>query len=303
MGKGENFGAITGRVKSVRFRTWITTGILLVMLSFYYIMSVTTKASLSWIDFVLLCVVQVVAHSIYFPDGELFGEKDPAYIRNKDTYNTKADKIIDEKKHESLRAYCDYEYEERKQRYIITQCGYIGITFDEFKILKQLSKKEMRRLDHFETTEIIDGKEEKKIIQFGRRKKKMLYNLVFRPLPVEKNHPETIMSAVENDGSKKIKDTSISFKRANYMRKFFMAILFGAMMAYVAYTVRDGFGLAEFTQIVMCVASLIITAVFAYASGETCTKVYKSRFYLELGNFIDEFFEWDTKHPVTVKKE
>lgn len=302
MAKGD-FHAISDRVSTVRFRTWTTTIVLIVMLVFFYIMNVTTRASLSWIDFVLLCIVQVVAHSIYFPDGEIFGEKDKSFVANKEKYNSNADIIIDKKKHENLRVFCDYEYEERKQRYIITQCGYIGITYDEFKILKQLSKKEIRHLDTFETKEIVDGKEEKKLIQFGRKKKAMLYRLIFKPLPVEKNNPDTIMSAVENDGTKKIKDTSISFKRRNYVRKFLQATLLGALFAYVVYTVRDGFGLAEITSIIMCLGSMIVTAVLAFSSGETCSKVYKSRFYLELGNFIDEFLDWDIKNPAVVKKE
>ena len=45
----------------------------------------------------------------------------------------------------------------------------------------------------------------------------------------------------------------------------------------------------------MCMGSLFITATLAFSAGEQCTRVYKNRFYLELGNFIDEFTEWDAK--------
>ena len=136
----------------------------------------------------------------------------------------------------------------------------------------------------------------------------MLYNLIYKPLPVQKNHEATIMSAVENDGSKAIKDGSIVYKKVNYAKKFLMVALIGFVLAYVGYTVRDGFGLAEVVSIIMCMFSLFATAVTSFSAGEQCSRVHKSRFYLELGNFIDEFFEWNKKHNVelvdnTIKQE
>lgn len=300
--KGDNIKAIKARFGSVRARTWSITLALIVMLIFYYIMNVTTKQAMSWVDFLMLCFVQVVAHSIYFPDGEIFGMKDEAFTNNKTSYNEKAEAINTNKKHDRLRTFCDVEFEERKKRYVLNQLGYIGITFEEFKQLRQLSEKEIKALKKFETTETIDGEEHIKIIQFGRKKRKILFDLIFKPNPVEKNHPETIMSAVENDGTTAIKDTSIAFKRHNYIKKFLMAFLVGGILAYIAYTARDGFGLAEITAIIMCIGSLFVTAALAFSSGEQCTKVYKSRFYLELVNFIDEFNEWDIRTPIVEKK-
>lgn len=295
MAQGEYKKAISDRFSSVRARTWSITLALIVMLIFFYIMNVTTKQAMSWIDFLMLSFVQVVAHSIYFPDGEIFGMKDETFINNRTAYNTKADNINQQRKHEQLRTFCDVDFEERKKRYLLNQLGYIGISFEEFKQLKQKDEKEIKSIKRFETTEIIDNEEIPKVVQFGRKKRKILFDLIFKPLPVEKNNSETIMSAVENDGTKAIKDTSVAYKRHNYMRKFLQAILIGGILAYVAYTARDGIGLAEITAIIMCIGSLFITAALAFSAGEQCTKVYKNRFYLELVNFIDEFNEWDLK--------
>lgn len=301
MAQGEYKKAIGDRFQSVRFRTWTLTAIIVVVLIFYYLVNVTTRNAISWIDFLLLCVVQLLAHFIYFPDGDLFGQKDPSFIANRDNYNTKADNVNLEDKHESLREFCDYEYKERKKRYILTQCGYIGISLREFEELKKLSKKQLKHLQEHTFTEKVkdekgEEKDKEKIVKFSRQKRKLLLDLMFKPLPVQKNHPETIMSAVENDGSKKIKDGSKGYARWAHVKKFLTAILFGGVLAYVAYTVRDGFGLAEIVAIIMCMFSLVATAVMSFTSGEQCSRVYKSRFYLELGNFLDEFFEWD-KHP------
>ena len=303
MAEGEYRKAIHDRFSSVRARTWSITLALIVMLVFYYIMNVTTKQAMSWVDFLMLCFVQLVAHSIYFPDGEIFGTKDETFIKNKAAYNEKAENVNTNKKHERLRTFCDVDFEERKKRYVLNQLSFIGISFDEFAILKTKEEKEIRSMKRFETTETIDGKEIPKVIQFGRRKRKILFDLIFRPLPVERNHMETIMSAVENDGTKAIKDSSVAYKRHNYIKKFLFAFLVGGILAYVAYTVRDGFGLAEITAIIMCIGSLFVTAVLAFSAGEQCTRVYKNRFYLELVNFIDEFTEWDAKAPVEKKEK
>lgn len=298
MAQGEKYQkAIGNRFATVRFRTWTLTAIIVVVLVFYYMVNVTTKESLSWIDFLLLCIVQVLAHMIYFPDGDLFGQKDPSYISNRDNYNAKADLINIEDRHENLRVFCDYEYEQRKKRYILTQCGYIGISLKELEDLTKLPKKELKKLEEWKTIEIVNGEEKEKVVKFSHSKRKLLYNLIFKPIPVEKNDPATIMSAVENDGSRKIKDGSKSYARGSHIKKFLQAILGGFTLAYVIYTVRDGFGLSEVVSIVMCIFSLFATAVTSFTMGEQTSRVYKSRFYLELGNFIDEFIEWDKKQP------
>lgn len=301
MTKGEEFKEqIKERVTSVRLRTLSLTIALVIALIFYYLVNVATKQSISWIDFVLICLCQILAQTIYFPDGEIFGTKDKTYISNRGNYNDKAEQINMSGKHESLQEYCDYEYEQRKKRYILTQCGYIGISENDLEKLKEKSKTDLKHIKKYERKETIqvNGEDVEKVfvVHFSARKRKLLYNLIFKPLPVQKNNPETIMSAVENDGSEKIKDTSIPFKRRSYVRKILMAILLGLIFGYSMYTMRDGIGFGEIVSIIFCLVSLFGTAVTAFSSGETCTKVYKSRFYLELGNFIDGFLEWDKTH-------
>ena len=83
----------------------------------------------------------------------------------------------------------------------------------------QKFEKYILELQSFETKEIVNGEEKSRLIFFSKHKRKILYNLIFKPLPVEKNYPETIMSAVENNGNKAIKDGSISYKAQSYIRK------------------------------------------------------------------------------------
>lgn len=296
MGESENFKRATKqRVETIRLRTWTLTLAILISLALYLLVNVTTKQSINWIDFVLLCTMQIIVHSLYFPDGDLFGQKDTAFINNKSAYNEKASEINEKKEIANLRKYCNYEFEERKQRYIQNQCGLIGITLEELELLKQHDEKYILELQSFETKEIINGEEKSRLIFFSKHKRKILYNLIFKPLPVEKNYPETIMSAVENNGNKAIKDGSISYKAQSYIRKILTAVVVGGIFAYIGYALRDGFGFAQVVQICMYVTTLFTTAVMAFTSGETCSKVHKSHFYLDLANFIDGFNEWNSK--------
>lgn len=296
MGESENFKRATKqRVETIRLRTWTLTLAILISLALYLLVNVTTRQSINWIDFVLLCTMQIIVHSLYFPDGDLFGQKDTAFISNKSAYNEKASEINEKKEIANLRKYCNYEFEERKQRYIQNQCGLIGITLEELELLKQHDEKYILELQSFETKEFVNGEEKSRLIFFSKHKRKILYNLIFKPLPVEKNYPETIMSAVENDGNKAIKDGSISYKAQSYIRKILTAVVVGGIFAYIGYTLRDGFGFAQVVQICMYITTLFTTAVMAFTSGETCSKVHKSHFYLDLANFIDGFNEWNSK--------
>lgn len=294
MNEENKYRATKQRVEAIRLRTWTLTLAILITLALYLLVNVTTKQSINWVDFVILCVMQIIVHSLYFPDGDLFGQKDSAFISNKTAYNNKASLVNENKEIANLRKYCDFEFEERKKRYILNQCSIIGITLDELEMLKQKTEKEIRKLEKFETKEIIDGEEKGRLIFFSKHKRKILYNLIFKPIPVEKNHPETIMSAVENDGNKAIRDGSISYKAHSYIRKILTAVVIGGIFAYIGYTLRDGFGFAQVVQIAMYVTTLFTTAVMAFTSGETCSKVHKSHFYLDLANFLDSFNEWNT---------
>lgn len=295
MGKDGYVSAAKQRVSAIRLRTWTLTLAIVVTLVFYFLVTITTKQSLSWIDFLLLCTCQIVCHSLYFPDGDLFGQRDEVFVANRTAYNDKATAITKDKNIAKLREYCKVDFAERKNNYILAECGVIGITPDELEMLKQKSEKEIKHIKSFSVKEIVDGEEREKLIVFSSVKRKHLYNLIFKPLPVEENHPETILSAIEHNGNKAIKDGSTAYRRHSYIRKIMQAVIVGGVFAYITYTVRDGVGLAEIVQIIMYLTTLFTTAVMAFTSGESCSKVYKSHFYLELSNFLDAFNEWNAK--------
>ena len=290
--------SIKSRTATIRLRTWTLTLAIIVALCFYLLVNVGFRAGLNPIDFCLIVVLQVILYCLYFPEGELFGQKSTTFIANKKTYNEKATMINQRHLIGSLREYCKIEYERRKKEYIANECGHLGITIEELEMLKTKTPKEIKELETWE----VEYKDGNKLIIFDKGKRRRLAKLLFKELPVEENHAETILSAVENNGNHAIKDQSLSYKTRSYIKKFLIALVVGGIFAYIGYTLRDGIGLPEIVSIISYTCTMFTTAVMAFTSGEKCSKVYKNNFYVELYNFIDGFFEW-VKIPEETKGE
>lgn len=273
----------------IRVQTIVATLSIILSLIFYFLVKVSKAEEFDYIEFAMLCVVQITIYYIYFPDGDIFGQQNQVFIANKTSYNEKASKINENGLIGRLREYCKHEYEVRKERYINNVLGYIGITKEEFEILKQKDEKFIKNLQSFE----FKNGEKSKLVFFSKDKRKQLYNILFKKLPVEQNFVETIMSATENNGTKAIKDGSTNFKKWSIVKKIFQAVVIGGILSYISYTTKDGIGIAEIASILTYLATIICNAVVAFNAGEKCSKIYKNQFYVNLTNFIDEFNEWN----------
>ena len=294
--------SIKSRVASVRLRAIMLTAGIIMGLILYIFVNLITKQAMSWIDFCLLVVLQYLVYVTYFPEGELFGTRDETYIRNHDAYNEKATKVNEEQKIHKLREFCKVDYQRRLQTYVENECGALGITLKQLEQLKALKEEEFKQIKKekrysFKEEVVVDGKKEikEKLMLISKHKYKRLYNLIFKPLPVQENHAETIMSAVENNGNGKITDYSKDYKGKRLLLKAVQVILTAVILAYIGYQARDGVGLEEIFRMFMYLFTIVANATTAYTTGETCTKVYKNRFYIDLCNFIDEFREWEAK--------
>lgn len=271
------------KLSTVRVRTWSLTASIIVAIVLYMFVQVTWQTEINIIDFILLACIQVTTHIIYFPDGEISGGKDNVYIGNKTAYNTKATAINENKQVRELRDYCDYEYELRRSEYIKNECGAIGIDLTELEKLRELPITEIKKLTQIE----LDGK----LFFFDKHKRKRLIKLLHGTLPIERNNAETILSAIEQDYGKAIRDNSIRYKAKSHIRKIILAFGVGLFLAYIGYTSRE-FGLYEITRAFICLVSMFTNAVTSYTQGETCIKVHKNNYYLQLSNFIDGFNAW-----------
>lgn len=276
------------RFAIIRLRTIVSTLAIIVTLVFYFLVNIGKAESFDIIEFSMVSIVQLIVYYIYFPDGDLFGQQDSIFIINRESYNDKATKINENGLMNKLREYCKYDFEVRKERYINNNLGYIGITKDEFEILKQKDEKFIKNLKSYE----FKNEDKSKLIFFNKPKRKLLYKLIFKRIPIEENQPETILSATENNGSTCIKDGSNNYKKNTFISKFLKVVMIGGILAYTAYTTKNGIGFAEIAQILTYLTAIITNAVTSFNAGEKCSKVYKNQFYLELANFIDEFNEY-----------
>lgn len=282
------------RFEVIRFRTFFLTVTILITLIFFFLVNIGKSEKFDFIEFALICTVQLVIYYVYFPDGDLFGQQNQVYIANKKIYNEKAAQINQNGLMSKLREFCKYDFEVRKERYINNNLGYIGITKEEFEILKQKNENFIKTLKSYE----FKNDEKTKIVYFDKQKRKTLYNLIFKKIPIEENCSETILSATENNGSNAIKDGTKIYKKITFISRFLKVVMIGGILAYISYTFKDGIGISEITQILTYLTAIISNAIMSFNAGEKCSRVYKNQFYVELSNFIDEFNEYSKREGV-----
>ena len=272
------------RAKSLRSRTIFVSLSLTVLIVFYCLLQWVITGEINVISLIIVGAIQLISHFTYYDDGILFGQRDKKYEEAAEAYNNKADEINENHKFSALEKYCDYEFEERKQRYIRTQLGYIGIEEDAFLELKQKSQKDIKTLKSYTH----DGR----IMFFTRKRKKLLYNLIFKPIPVEKNEPETIMSAVSLDKTRALKNDFESYTHKIHTMRVLGSTVVSTFFALIGIYLKS-FSLESIFEMAIYMSSMIITSVFSYSAGEKGVKIYKKKFYIELAQFIDNFNEWE----------
>lgn len=268
---------------SLRARTLTLTFALTTCIVFYCLMQWVITGNVDLVSLIISGIIQILTHFAYFDDGKINGERDTAFIANKKAYNTNANKVNENNKFSDLKTYCQKEFDERKQRYLNAKFSYLGISEADYMQLKQFSEKEIKSLKTF--------KNQNTTICFTRKKRTVLYNLIFKPLPIEPNEPEFIMSAISFDKSKGIKDKSVVFERVTHIQVVLKATIFALFIAYIGISFRENFSWESIVEIVYLIVVMIYTAIFSFSSGEKYTKIYKSNFYNELTMFLDGFFE------------
>lgn len=284
MEKKEFVGKVKSGTHAIRVRTLTLSVAIIGAIVLYFLVQVGFDSEVNLVDLLFLSTIQVVVHFLYFPDGDLFGQKAPVYVSNKKTYNDKATEITENGRVGKLREYCVVEYNRRRQLYIATVCGHIGIEVKDYERLMQLPQEEVKHLKSVETAG--------KTIYLTKKRRKWLYDLIFEPLPVETNDPETILSATEECFGAAVNDESVHYRKNQNVKRVVQSFVVGTALAYIGYTSRDGITLAVIVKTVVNLVSVFTTAVMSFSRGETCSSVYRNRFYVKLSNFIDGFNEW-----------
>ena len=275
---------MTNRVKTVRARTWTLTIAIVIAIILYFLVNVGWTNQVNIIDLLFIGALQIVVHFIYFPDGEIYGAKDTAFLSNKHIYNLKATAINNNGKIAELREYCEHEYHERITCHITKECGALGITLTEYELLKRKTEHEILTRDSHE----ISGK----MLFFSKKQRRRLHSLIFKPFNIEKNNAHTILSATEHNEGEAIKDGSLAYSKQSHIKKIAVALVVSVFFAYITYSFKDGFDFATIVKVFIYLTTIFSTAVLSFSNGETCTKVYKNKFYIDLSNYIDGFVEW-----------
>lgn len=295
---------VKDRAVSLRLRTLILTGMIVVMLILYCIVQIVLNQRINVVDMILIGIIQILAFSAYYPEGQNFGTGNKVFIANKKAYNIKANYVNNHQLQEKLGEYCEHEFQKRKKEWYENQCGILGISLDELDKIKQsYTEEEVKKLESIKTMRDVKGKKEEVIIHFGKKHRKRLHRIIFNPCPVEKNEAKAILSACEIKREKRIIDGSLTNTNSNINVFILRAAMMMVFMGYIGYMLRDGFSVANVMQFFMFFGTMVGTAVTAYTQGETNIRTYKNRYYVELDNFLSGFFEWSKVKPIIEKEE
>ena len=110
------------RFKAIRLRTITLSFVIFITLVLYLLVNVITKQSIDFIDFVIMATLQIVIQYIFFPDGEVYGQQNDKFKKNRETYNEKALSINTNGNFGKLREYCECEFQKRKKEYVVNEC-------------------------------------------------------------------------------------------------------------------------------------------------------------------------------------
>lgn len=268
----------------VRIPTIIFTIVMFITMALYFLVSVICGSTLDVPNFIMLAFMETTSYILYYADGKLKGQASERYITNKKGYNNNATLVNKKRQNRSLQEYCVYDYKQRIQEYIETQLGYCDLNYEDYLYLKDhITEKELKKNKYIE----INGES----IYLPKSSKKILKRLLFRKLPVQANSSKMILSAVESSAEASIRDKSKRDKRLSDLR---MLIKIGAIAYFSGYMIVTAkeFTLETVVQMVMDLSSIIVVIVLSYVMGEKNQRVYKADFYMELSQFLENFFEW-----------
>lgn len=294
---------VKNRAINLRLRTLILTGLIVLMLILYCIVQLILNQRINIVDMIIIGIIQVLAFSSYYPEGQNYGEGGAVYLANKKSYNIKANYTNNHQMQEKLADYCEYEYQKRKKEWYENQCGALGITIAELELIKQsYTEAEIKKLESVIVKRAVNGEQQDVTVHFGYKHRKRLHRVIFCPCPVEKNEPDAILSACEINREKRIINGALTNTSNNIKVFIVRAIMMMLFIGYLGYTLRDGFSFANIMQFGMFFGTMVGTAVTSYSQGENNIKVHKNKYYVELSNFLDGFFAWAKVQPTDEKE-
>ena len=284
--KDKTMDDVKERARGVRFRALLLAAMFAMSLIFYLFLNVALNERINVIDIAIMFVIQWVVSTVWFPEGVEFGKRDKAFVKNREAYNAKANRIITLQKTGQLREFCKVDFEERKRLYIEKMLSIADVTLSEYEILKTKPIEEFQKKGLF--IDLGNGRE----ILLNAKQKRILKKLIFKDLGIEKNNPDTIMSGVEIKEQCAIRNAESVYKKRVFVIRLVQSTIGAIILAYIGYQLREGLDFAVFVRAFIYFTTFIATIVVSFVQGEESIKTHKNTFLMQLTNFIDRFFEY-----------
>jgi hypothetical protein len=255
---------IRDELSTIRHRAWAFTGMLTITLISYLIISVFFKDTLNIADVIIALTLQMAVMAIWFPEGEAKGECTTVFISNRKTYNEKAETIITRGRIESLGEYCEYEFLERCKNFKQSVLTRLGLTVQNYKDTETLNKEQVKAISAME----------KKVLQ------------------IKPNNERTIMCGVEIDDTEAVGNSADRAKKLAFINQFVVSLVFSILLGYIGYTTHS-IGFEDIIRALFYICLIAYRLIAAYRQGYENITIRKNKFYVDLINFINCFWEWE----------
>lgn len=290
------------RGRTVSLSAWLSTSIVTIGIVAMVLLGVESKDSLDLVFFVLMLVSQGIITTTWLPEGKQFGETKPLFMQTRSAYNGKVNDVISRQISMELKDYCDYDFEVRKKHYKMRMLARAALDFNDLDKVAEMQENEF--YDKFLFWKKFKAWDKKKVgedeISLNKLQVRVLYTLIFKPLPIQANNVETIIGGATVSEVNPVKDTTSKYINKWLGGKFGILIVMSLITAYLGLRLAQGITLQAILQAIMLIMAVVTSLTSSFLTGERAITIHKRSYYVDASNFIDRFFEW---HNKKVKKE
>jgi len=296
--RDEIISRVKERGRLVSLSAWLSTTVVTIGIVAMVLLGVESKNSLDLVFFVMMLITQGIITFTWLPEGKSYGERNTLFNDTRTAYNGKVNQVFQKEISMELKEFCDYDFEVRKKNYIVRTLGKASLTLEDLERCRELPESDFydrvlfwKKFKKWEDKQF--GEEE---ITYNRMQVKVLYMLIFKPLPVQPNNMETIIGGATVNDVKRISDTTSKFLNKYLGGKFGLVIAMSILTAYLGLRLAQGISLQAILQAIMLIIAAVTSLTSSFLTGERAITVNKRGYYVDASNFIDRFFEWHNKN-------
>lgn len=262
--------------KNIRFiSSTIVTSLMLITLVFVVFTKISANFKIDkyfWTTFIIGTIIMILTLILWLPSGKESGEKNEKYKKNKDLYDQKANKIIENQHFDKLRKFCDYKNELLKSEKIKSTLGKYGVNYGDFLKLKTIE----------------DIKNSK---VFTEKQKKIMVKIKEKGVRFAQVSTYQLTTSIDSNNGENYKNLEKLKQVVYIVFRVLLSIATALFLASIVISTKS-ITLAEITQLFIWITAIGTNLVSSIYYGYKLVTVDRNQYYIKLNTILYEFEEW-----------